>query len=94
MTASLLTEVCTNVATEPHLQPLSGETLRLASAKINDGARLDIRARSFWAIGQDTYLDVRVFHPNCPTNSHGKLSACIKGMRMRKKEFMGKEFWK
>ncbi len=25
MTASLLTEVCSNVATEPHLQPLSGE---------------------------------------------------------------------
>jgi hypothetical protein len=73
MTASLLTEVCTNVATEPHLQPLSGETFRLASVNTNDGARLDVRARGFWAVGQDTFLDVRVFHPDAPTNRSGKV---------------------
>ena len=66
MTASLLTEVCSNVAIEPHLQPLTGETLRLASANANDGARLDVRVRGFWTAGQDTFLDVRVFHPNAP----------------------------
>ena len=40
LTASLLTEVCSNVAIEPHLQPLSGETFRLASTNTDDGARL------------------------------------------------------
>ena len=37
-TAYLLTEVCSSVATEPNLQPLSGETLHLASANATDGA--------------------------------------------------------
>ncbi len=44
------------MATEPHLQPLTGESFRLASTNINDGARLDIRARSFWTAGQDTFF--------------------------------------
>ena len=30
LTASLLTEVCHNVAAEPHLQPLNGETMAFA----------------------------------------------------------------
>ena len=68
ITASLLTEVCSNVATEPHLQPLSGEAFRLASANTDDGARLEIRARGFWR-SQDAYFEVRVFHPNAPSNS-------------------------
>ena len=78
MTASLLTEVCSNVATEPHLQPLSIETLRLASANVNDVARLDIHTRGFWNVGQATFFDVRVFHPNAPSNRSGRLSAVYK----------------
>ena len=68
LTTSLLTEVCPNVANEPNLQPLSGETLRLASANTDDGARLDVRARGFWNTCQDAYFDVRVFHLNAPSN--------------------------
>ena len=48
ITTSLLTDVCSNVATEPHLQPLSGEGMRLASTITDDGACLDILARGFW----------------------------------------------
>ena len=66
LTASLLTEVCPNVAIEPHLQPLSGESFRLASTNTDDGARLDVRARGFWNMRQDAFFDVRVFHPNAP----------------------------
>ena len=40
ITATLLTEVCHNVATEPPLQPLTGETLTARSANTNDNARL------------------------------------------------------
>ena len=68
MTASLLTEVCHNVATEPPLQPLSGETLSARSANSNDNARLDIRARGFWNNHKDAFFDVRVFYPNAPSN--------------------------
>ena len=42
ITASLLSEVCHGVTTEPHLQSLSGETMSHRSAITDDGARLDV----------------------------------------------------
>ena len=47
VTASLLTEVCHNVAVEPILQPLSGELLSLRTANSTDNARLDITCDGF-----------------------------------------------
>ena len=66
-TASLLSEVCHNVAIEPHLQPLNGEGFHHKSAITDENSRLDIRARGFWNRGQDAYFDVKVFHPNAPS---------------------------
>ena len=40
----MLSEVCSNVSVEPHLQPLSGETLRYQTANSDPNARLDIAA--------------------------------------------------
>ena len=48
LTAALLLEVCHNVSTEPHLQPMTGEVMSGLSANIQDGARLDIAADGFW----------------------------------------------
>eukprot|EP00731_Ephydatia_muelleri_P023412 Em0015g995a len=48
LTAALLSEVCHNVSTEPHLQPTTGEVMSGLSANIQDGARLDIAADGFW----------------------------------------------
>ena len=45
--ASLLSEVSSNVAIEPPLQPLSGEHLRFASSNTEEDARLDIAAEGF-----------------------------------------------
>ena len=59
--ASLLTEVCHNVATEPALQPLTGEKMIARTANSDEGARLDIRARGFWNRAQDAFFDVSVF---------------------------------
>ena len=81
ITATLLTEVCSNVAT----QPLSGETFRLASTNTDDGARLDIRARGFWRSQQDAFFDVRVFHANAPSNCSRSLSAAYKKHEDEKK---------
>ena len=86
ITASLLTTVCHNVATEPHLQPLSGEHMRLRST---DEARLDIRARGFWSAAQDAYFDVRVFHPNASSNSSGSLPSVYKRHEDTKKRAYG-----
>ena len=46
LTATLLTEVCSQVAVEPELQPVSQQDYP-ASANIQDGARLDIAMNSF-----------------------------------------------
>ena len=48
ITAMLLTEICHGVTTEPHLQPLSGESLSHRSAITEDGARLDVAMYGFW----------------------------------------------
>ena len=68
ITASLLTEVCHNVATEPPLQPLTGETFSARSDNTDNYAHLDIRARGFWNSHQDAFFDVRVFYQNAPSN--------------------------
>ena len=46
--AALLSEACHDVSTEPSLQPLSGESLSLASANTELGGHLDIKASGFW----------------------------------------------
>ena len=89
ITASLLTEVCHKVATEPCLQSLSGETFDLRSANVADNARLDIRARGFWNAAQDAFFDVRVFHPNAPSNRSTNLQAAYKKHESSKKREYG-----
>ena len=49
LTATLLTEVSHNVATEPTLQPIVVETFPYATANTTDNARLDVKARAFGA---------------------------------------------
>ena len=45
---SLLTEVCSDVAVEPALQPITGDTFQRRSTSTDNGARLDIQVRGFW----------------------------------------------
>ena len=64
LTAALLSEVCNDVATEPELQPLSGENLHYRTAITTDGARLDVKAQGFWgSTNTKDYFDVKVFNP-------------------------------
>ena len=60
---NLLSEVCHNVAIEPHLVSLSGENFQRRSTNTSEEARLDIRACGFWTRQEDAFFDVRVFHP-------------------------------
>ena len=87
ITDFLLTEVCSNVAIEPPLQPLTGETLKLASSTADYGSRLEVRARGFWNVRQDAFFDVRVFHPNAPSYKCRNLPAVHKSHE--KKSFYG-----
>ena len=65
LTASSLTEVCSNVAVESELQQLNNEVQFCGgSANRNNGAHLDITADAwFWGPGRErTFLDSRVFN--------------------------------
>ena len=48
---------------EPYVLTPTGEVLPRGANKAPD-ARLDIRARGFWAREQSAFFDVRVCHPN------------------------------
>ena len=64
ITATLLTEVCHGVTTEPHLQPLSGESFSHRSAITDDGAGLDVAMYGFWGGRfEKAFVDVRVLTP-------------------------------
>ena len=90
ITATLLTEVCHGVTAEPHLQPLSGESLCHRSAITEDGARLDIAMYGFWGGRfEKAFVDVRVFNPSTQSNRHGPLSSVyIASTSMRREGIM------
>ena len=86
LTAALLSEVCHNVSTEPHLQPITGEVMSGLSANIQDGARLDIAADGFWGSRfERAFFDVKVFNPYAPSNQKTPLSACYRSHENEKK---------
>ena len=86
ITAGFLTEVCHNVGTEPPLQPLSGEQLRLRTANREEGARLDIAADNFWGRDRNrVFFDIRVFSPFAQSHRHTSLSQCYKKNELEKK---------
>ena len=86
LTAGLLTEVFPNVAIEPDLQPLSGETLSLRTSNSEDGARLDVSAQGFWGDRHEhAFFDVRVFNPLAPSNCRSSLSTTYRRHEATKK---------
>ncbi len=86
ITAGFLIEVCHNVGTEPPLQPLSGEQLRLRTANREDGARLDIAADNFWGRDRNrAFFDIRVFSPFAQSHRNTSLSQCCKKNELEKK---------
>jgi hypothetical protein len=80
-----MSEVCHNVGVEPTLQPLSGETLRHATANREEGARLDVVADNFWGRKQRAFFDVRVFYPLAPSYRRTPLESCYRAKENEKK---------
>ena len=55
---------CHDVAIEPVLQPLSGESFHYAMANVEDEARLDVSVQGICGnCLQRAFFDVRVFNP-------------------------------
>ena len=83
--AELLTTVCKDVETEPQLLPVP-HTLKLSNGtNRQDGARLDISARSFWSPLDRAFTDVRVLHPQAQSNSDKSISQMYQSHEKNKK---------
>ena len=86
ITAMLLTEICHGVTTEPHLQPLLGESLSHRSAITEDSAGVDITVYGFWGGRfEKVFVDVRVFNPSTQSNRHGPLSSVYRKHEQEKR---------
>ena len=83
--ASLLSKVCTDVEIEPHLQPVTSETLPGRSSNTSAEARLDIRARGFWRRGQNAFFDVRVTNPDSASQVNSTIPAILRKHEEAKK---------
>ena len=82
-----MSRVCSDVATEPPLQPLSGEVITPKSANRQDDSREDIHARGFWGRRQSAFLDVRVFHPNAPSYRNSSIPSVYRCHELQKREY-------
>ena len=84
--AQFLTEVCPNVAIEPALQPLTGETFPHRSTNTDDGARLHVKAQNFWDSSRSSaFFDVRVFNSHAPSNCKTSTAACYRRHELEKR---------
>ena len=76
LTANLLTDIWRDVDIEPQLLPVTGETFENGTANTSNEARVDIKSRGFWVIGQEAFFDVRVFDPNANRYLNKALPQC------------------
>ena len=84
--AQFLTEVCPNVAIQPALQPLTGETFPHRITNTDDGARLDVKAQNFWDSSRSSaFFDVRVFNSHTPSNCKTSTAACYWRLELEKR---------
>ena len=89
ITAESLSKVCYDVAIEPPLQPLTGESIEPRSANRQDEARADIHARGFWGQRQSAFYDVRVFHPNVQSYCQSSIPSLYRRHELQKKREYG-----
>ena len=71
-TARLLEQVCNDVEIEPALINITTEQLPKGTTTA-DGAALDVSVRGFWTPLDRAFTDIRVLHPQAPSNSNKSL---------------------
>ena len=83
-TAELLNKFCKDVVLEPTLINITTEKPP-NGADTKKGARLDVSARGFWSPLDRAFTDVRVLHPQAPSNSDKTLYQMYRSHEMQKK---------
>ncbi|KAL5262366.1 hypothetical protein ACHWQZ_G007921 [Mnemiopsis leidyi] len=88
-TAKLLEEVCYDVQIEPRLIPIvehNEEVYDTARGNKAENARLDVAARGVWSQFDRSFVDIRVTHPNCLSNSDKTLQELYNKHEKEKKD--------
>ena len=83
--ANLMSDVASEVHTEPSLQPLTGETVQ-SGTNIDKQARTDIAARGYWQDCEMAFFDVRVFNPFAKSHLSSNLETVFKSNETAKKK--------
>ena len=65
--AELMREVCRDVKVEPELLPIGEQEM---AGITSDKARLDVSGVGVWGEHERTFLDIKIFHPNCQSYSN------------------------
>ena len=76
-----MTEVCSQVCTEPELQPVNNpDKFCLSTSNTQEGAHLDITMNGYWDGHSERCFvaDVRMFNPLAPSNSSSSFSSTFK----------------
>ena len=89
ITADLISEVCSDVAIEPRLNPLSGECLHNRTANRDEEARLDVSARGVWRRGERVFFDIKVFYPNAQSYQEMTLPQIFRNHELEKQRAYG-----
>ena len=87
--AEFLDMVCNDVQIEPHLMPVIDGNGFDRGANLDENARLDVSCRGFWAPLRKSYFDVRVTHPNAPSNQTRNLQSLLSSHEAAKKKEYG-----
>ena len=86
LTTDFVSEICSNICTEPTLQPLSRDSLPGSSSSTKTGACLDITAYGFWGPRSEcAYFDIRVFSPFAASNRLTSPTAAYRKHEQEKK---------
>ena len=88
-TARLLEEFCYDVQIEPRLIPIAegNEEVYETRGNVAENARLDVAARGVWSQYDRSFVDIRVTHPNCLSNSDKTLQEIYEKNEKEKKDF-------
>ena len=65
---------------------MDSDILHRSSENTKEKARLDVSCVGLWSPLEKTFLDVRVFHPNAPSNKTKTLSTLYKKNKIEKKK--------
>ena len=75
LTVNMMSEVSKDTEIEPILTSLSGKELQGRTSNNSNEARVDIKIRGFWKLGQQAFFVLSVFDPNT-RRYHKSLQQC------------------